>query len=922
MNKLTVVLAGFISILFATSAIAQVSNDQARMYQLNSTHTGSSTTPGLTPPLKARWTINFGQPISYPLIADGKVFVTVRSPTFQGTVLYALDGASGATIWSFQLGGSSWWSSLCYENGRVFAVNGSGLVRALNGATGAVIWTRDFMETIYTNPLTVFDGVIYTGGGDRLFALSADTGAVLWAASVHGADSAAVVTTDGVWAAYSGPNVVKVNKADGTVMWVYRPCCTGGGGTAPVLYGGKLYVQHVLQDFILDSETGAFLGNYVTKNAPVFSGNMGYFLNGPDSIAEYGILEGRDLNNNNSVVWSFAGDGFLRSGLLIVNGYVYVGSAKGKLYAVDANTGQPVWSTIAGANIPPIDDGSGAQPLTGFAAGEGLLVIPTTTTLIAYEADNAPPSVTWNATVPAANASGWNNTAVDFPFTPAGVNMATPDSPLHFTAEGGNQTQDVTLTGRGGIVTTVTSPAVNIDMTAPTTSANINGSGGEWSTSVQVTLSSNDNLSGVANTFYKLDGGATQTYTSEFSVSSSGSHTLSYWSVDVAGNIESAHSSAFKVDNAAPVTQLSTSGFTGTNGWFRGAVQVSLSASDNNQSGVASTSYSVDGGATQTYSGAFSIPNDGVHQVIFWSVDALGNTEVQQSRTVKIDMTIGTLVKSLSGTLSSLGYYTTPVQVTMTATDTPSGVANIFYRIDGGATNTYTSPFTISTDGIHSVEYSMVDLAGGSITQSFELKIDKTPPVTTVSFADNFLGLDGWYRGQVQISMSATDNLSGLQITQYRIDNGTLKTYTAPFNYGSNGIHTITYWSVDKVANTETVQTVQLKIDQQAPSITMSATPSRVVASSTPVTVTVSGRVTDALSGINPQTVSYHVIDEYSVFEPAGPVTLQPNGDFSFTLTFPATRNASDRQHVYTIYISAGDLAGVGKTQTDTFKIN
>ena len=77
MNKLTV-LAVLFCILFTTSAIAQVSTDQARMYQLNSTHTGASTTPGLTPPLKRRWTINFGQPISYPLIADGKVFVTVR----------------------------------------------------------------------------------------------------------------------------------------------------------------------------------------------------------------------------------------------------------------------------------------------------------------------------------------------------------------------------------------------------------------------------------------------------------------------------------------------------------------------------------------------------------------------------------------------------------------------------------------------------------------------------------------------------------------------------------------------------------------------------------------------------------------------------------------------------------------------------
>lgn len=55
---------------------------------------------------------------------------------------------------------------------------------------------------------------------------------------------------------------------------------------------------------------------------------------------------------------------------------------------------------------------------------------------------------------------------------------------------------------------------------------------------------------------------------------------------------------------------------------------------------------------------------------------------------------------------------------------------------------------------------------------------------------------------------------------------------------------------------------------------------------------------------------------------PTGPVTLQPNGDFSFTLSFPATKNLGHRQHVYTIYLSAADMAGISKSVTHTFKIN
>ena len=932
MNKLTIVLTGFICILlFTTSAIAQVPTDQARNYLIDATHTGSITSPGLTPPLKQKWSVNFGQRISYPLIADGKVFVTVSNVTEgnsgpYGSTLYALNAADGTTVWSYDLGGTyTNWSGLCYENGRVFAVTHDGLLRAFDAANGNIVWSRQFpVQYEFDSPPTVFQGVIYVVGGSTsgaVNAVSADNGNVLWTAFVfNGEISSPVVTADSLFVSYACPNVYKLNRADGALIWKTNSGCTGGGGKTSVLYQGRLYAND-FPGVIFDSQTKAILGNFVSKSVPSFSGNMGFFMNGLSGFDEPATLEGRDVNSN-LLAWSFAGDGLLQSSTLVVNDYVYVGSRSGKLYAVEAGTGHQVWSTTAGTSIPFVNEHSSQYPMSGFAAGEGILVIPTTTTLVAYEADNSPPSITWNSMVPVANASGWNKTAVDFPFTLSGGGFTTTESPLHFTVEGANQTQGVMLTDRGGNVTTVTSPVVNIDMTAPTTSANITASGGEWSTSIQVALNSADNLSGVSNSFYSLDGGAVQTYTAPFSVLSNGTHTLSYWSVDLAGNTESAHSSVVKVDSAAPTTQISPTGSVGTNGWFRSGVQVSLSASDNNQSGVASTSYSVDGGATQTYAGAFAINNEGIHEVNFWSVDALGNTEAQRSATVKIDFTAGTLQKSLSGVLGNLNYYTTPVQVTMTASDLLSGVANIFYRIDGGATNTYTSPFTVSTDGLHTIEYWQTDMAGNTITQSFDFKIDRIPPVTQVTFANNFLGNDGWYRGQVQITMSATDSQSGVQTIQYKIDNGTLKTYTAPFNYGSNGIHTITYWSVDKVLNTETAQNVQLKIDQQAPSITMSATPSSVLASSTPVTVTVSGRITDALSGINPQTVSYRVIDEYSVFEPTGPITLQPNGDFSFTITFPATKNASDRQHVYTINISAGDMAGVGKSATDTFKIN
>src|SRR6185295_15247395 len=62
---------------------------QAVAYQIDPAHTGSQFDT-VSPPLGKRWTRDFGGPMSYPLIAGGKVYVTSFSR------LYALDATTGA----------------------------------------------------------------------------------------------------------------------------------------------------------------------------------------------------------------------------------------------------------------------------------------------------------------------------------------------------------------------------------------------------------------------------------------------------------------------------------------------------------------------------------------------------------------------------------------------------------------------------------------------------------------------------------------------------------------------------------------------------------------------------------------------------------------------------------------------------------
>jgi hypothetical protein len=143
-----------------------------------------------------------------------------------------------------------------------------------------------------------------------------------------------------------------------------------------------------------------------------------------------------------------------------------------------------------------------------------------------------------------------------------------------------------------------------------------------WQGAVTVILYGTDTIQDpVIGTYYTVDGGSQQTYSGPFKLSD-GIHTITYWSVDAAGNTETANSQTIKVDGTPPVTTASVSGST-----------VTLSATDN-VSGVYATYYQVDGGSWQTYSAAFTVASGTSHTIAYSSTDNAGNHEPNQTLTV------------------------------------------------------------------------------------------------------------------------------------------------------------------------------------------------------------------------------------------------------------------------------------------------
>lgn len=93
---------------------------------------------------------------------------------------------------------------------------------------------------------------------------------------------------------------------------------------------------------------------------------------------------------------------------------------------------------------------------------------------------------------------------------------------------------------------------------------------------------------------------------------------------------------------------------------------------------------------------------------------------------------------------------------------------------------------------------------------------DLVPPVTTLVGAQN----SGAYQGAQTISLSATDDNSGILYTKYILNStGTQKIYTSPLLVSQEGTTTIQYYSVDRAGNNEKIKTISFVVDATPPEI-------------------------------------------------------------------------------------------------------
>jgi parallel beta-helix repeat protein len=291
-----------------------------------------------------------------------------------------------------------------------------------------------------------------------------------------------------------------------------------------------------------------------------------------------------------------------------------------------------------------------------------------------------------------------------------------------------------------------------------------------------------------------------------------GVHTVYLGVKDIYGNLATA-SWSFTVDATPPIiTNLQPPDLSITN---NSMPTISADYSDLSSINVSSVVLKVDGidvtsSATVTASGVSYLPgaalSDSTHTVYLEVKDNVDNlASVTWSFTVDSTPPIITNLQPPDGSIINLDI---PIISADYGDLSGINVSSVLLEVDGFDVTSFVTvtgsgvsyiPGIPLSDGIHTIYLEVKDIYGNLATESWSFTIDTSPPLTTISPNNYNVKLGSLF------TLTVTDGVtgSGVNYTQYKIDEGPWIDYSVPFSIDSYGYHNITYRSVDNLGNIE-----------------------------------------------------------------------------------------------------------------------
>jgi Bacterial Ig-like domain (group 3) len=419
-----------------------------------------------------------------------------------------------------------------------------------------------------------------------------------------------------------------------------------------------------------------------------------------------------------------------------------------------------------------------------------------------------------------------------------------------------------------------------------------------------------------------------------------------------AGGVSATASDGITLDTTAPHTTATLTGTLSGTSYFS-PVTVTLNATDAT-SGVASTHYTLDGGASTLYAGPFNVTAIGAHTVVFFSKDNAGNTEANQSVSFTIIKT-PTTASIVSSSLHSLVGQNVTFTVTIAPSTGPAETGIVIFK-DGvttlanvalnasrqavyststltqgahqikgiyvGDSNYVTSTSPIITQLVQKTTTTALtssanpSVFGQSVTFSASITPNAGPvPTGSVTFKDGATTLG---TGVVNGSGVATFTTSSLSVATHSIT----AAYGGDNNYVSSTSGTV--FQVVKKANTSVAVTSSVNPSVHGQSVTFTATVSAVAPGAGTRTGTVffrDGATTLGTGAVNASGVATLSFSTLAVG--AHNITAYYAGDANFnTNTSPIVVQTVNKAATSTSLTSSVNPSAHGQSVTFTATVN
>ncbi|MBF0352621.1 MAG: PKD domain-containing protein [SAR324 cluster bacterium] len=341
---------------------------------------------------------------------------------------------------------------------------------------------------------------------------------------------------------------------------------------------------------------------------------------------------------------------------------------------------------------------------------------------------------------------------------------------------------------------------------------------------------SNDDLSGVRQTYTSVDGLEFIPYQTVLAFNKEKEYNLRFYAVDNVGYAAEPVSINFIVDLTPP-----TSSHTVKTNFIENTLStqsVIWLASQDELAGVQNIFFKFENQKDYTlYNPKVGVKvsglDDGTHTLSYYAVDQVSNVEIVKQYTFYLDRIPSVVAHTFIGDLykkDGKEYVSPRTRIQLTAEDNQIGPRLIEYKLDSGDFNKYVKPFTAPIrTGEFIVEYQAYDRLN-NLTPSTTIKLlmDLVPTKTSHKIDGPNHSQGGgvlWITDQTAISLFSEDDLSGVQKVEYQIASDPVQQYNAKIRVANEGQYLFRYWGTDQVNNREMFSPILLIVDKTPPRI-------------------------------------------------------------------------------------------------------